>query len=366
MARLAAKLRTGLVEAAYAIHTTTNHNMINAIEDITVNEGIDPRESYLISGGGATACHIAEMARILGIKRYMVPKLAAGLSAYGGLLSDVRWEKSATLHQTSRDFDPARVARLLCRLRAKGDAFLAQMGFEPDKRAFEFSFQGRYLYQSWDIEVAFEFPGDAFAEGDLAKLLAAFHRTHERIYTIKDENDVVEFTTWKLRAIGNTGGAGRRGHGARPRRPPSSSRKSRRPVYLGTALGMTEIPVYDGQSDGARHDHRRPGPHRGADDDLPAAAGAGGARRRLWELHRRDRLTKGRLAHRRRPQPASLTPCPVMVGEGRPSTSLLASGSDVNDPAPDCAAVCRRSNCQRLPSPSSCSGLVPSIHVSRP
>ena len=44
------------------------------------------------------------------------------------------------------------------------------------------------------------------------KLLAAFHQMHERIYTIKDENDVVEFTTWKVRAIGNTGGAGRRGH----------------------------------------------------------------------------------------------------------------------------------------------------------
>ena len=71
------------------------------------------------------------MARILGIKRYMVPKLAAGLSAYGGLLSDVRWEESATLHQTSRDFDPVRVARLLRGLRGKGDAFLAQMGFEP-------------------------------------------------------------------------------------------------------------------------------------------------------------------------------------------------------------------------------------------
>ena len=206
------------MEAAYAIHTTTNHNMINAIEDITVNEGIDPRESYLISGGGATACHIAEMARILGIKRYMVPKLAAGLSAYGGLLSDVRWEELATLHQTSRDFDPARVARLICRLRSKGDAFLAQMGFEPAKRAFEFSFQGRYLYQSWDIEVAFEFPGEEFAAGDLAKLLAAFHQMHERIYTIKDENDVVEFTTWKVRAIGYTGGSKRAAAMRRPGR----------------------------------------------------------------------------------------------------------------------------------------------------
>jgi N-methylhydantoinase A len=123
------------------------------------------------------------------------------------------------------------------------------MGFESAKRAFEFSFQGRYLYQSWDIEVGFEFPGDTFADGDLARLLAAFHRTHERIYTIKDENDVVEFTTWKLRAIGNTGGAGRRGHAA-TQATAKLEPKSRRPVYLGTALGMTEIPVYDGQATG--------------------------------------------------------------------------------------------------------------------
>ncbi len=120
---------------------------------------------------------------------------------------------------------------------------------EPAKRAFEFSFQGRYLSASWDIEVAFEFPGEEFAAGDLAKLLAAFHRTHERIYTIKDENDVVEFTTWKLRAIGNTGGAGRRGHAA-AQGVAAPAPKSRRAVYLGTALGMTEIPVYDGQATG--------------------------------------------------------------------------------------------------------------------
>ena len=48
-------------------HVTSNENMIAAIEDITVNEGIDPRESFLVAGGGATACHIGEMARALGI-----------------------------------------------------------------------------------------------------------------------------------------------------------------------------------------------------------------------------------------------------------------------------------------------------------
>jgi len=49
--RVAAQLGTSLVETAYAIHTTSNHNMIAAIEDITVNEGIDPRDSYMVCGG---------------------------------------------------------------------------------------------------------------------------------------------------------------------------------------------------------------------------------------------------------------------------------------------------------------------------
>lgn len=31
----------------------------------------------------------------------MIPKFAAALSAYGGLVSDVRWEEAGTLHTTS-------------------------------------------------------------------------------------------------------------------------------------------------------------------------------------------------------------------------------------------------------------------------
>ena len=41
---IAERLGIGLLEAAYAIHTTSNHNMVAAIEDITVREGINPRE----------------------------------------------------------------------------------------------------------------------------------------------------------------------------------------------------------------------------------------------------------------------------------------------------------------------------------
>ncbi len=243
--KVAKKLKLSLIEAAYAIYTTSNHNMIAAIEDITVNEGIDPRDSYVVSGGGATACHIGEMARLMGIKRFMVPKFAAGLSAFGGLISDVRWEEMGTQHTTDREFDLAKVNRLLAELIKRGAAFLDRAGFAKGKQRFEFAFQGRYLYQSWDIEVPFELKGGALKTADLAKLVAAFHQMHERIYTIKDEADVVEFTTWKVRAIGDTGGAKRAG------RPLARQRgvlkpKSHRPVHVHG--GKARTPIYDGDA----------------------------------------------------------------------------------------------------------------------
>src|SRR3954469_21139704 len=178
--KIAKRLKLGLKEAAYAIYTTSNHNMIAAIEDITINEGIDPRESYVVSGGGATACHIGEMARLMGIKRFMVPKFAAGLSAFGGLISDVRWEGMGTQETTHRDFDLAKVNALLAALMRRGRAFLKRAGFVPEKQRFEFAFQGRYLYQSWDIEVPFETGSGKLAKGDVADLVAAFHQMHER------------------------------------------------------------------------------------------------------------------------------------------------------------------------------------------
>jgi N-methylhydantoinase A len=245
---LATELGLSLRNTAWAIYTTINHNMIAAIEDVTVNEGIDPRESYMISGGGATACHIADMARIVGIRRFLVPKLAAGLSAYGGLLSDLRWEETGTLHTNSRAFQAQAVEVLLASLVKRGQAFLDRAGVAPAARSFSFAFQGRYLYQSWDIEVTFERGDNGLTHADLEPLLAAFHAQHERIYTIKDTEEVVEFTTWKVRAIGDIGARQRLARRLEPQAGAVPVVRERA-VYLGGQ--EVSLPVYDGSRIGA-------------------------------------------------------------------------------------------------------------------
>ena len=255
--KIADHLGLSLMEAAYAIHTTCNHNMITAIEDVTIKEGINPRDSYLMGGGGATAGHIAEMANVLGINRFMIPKFAAALSAYGGLISDLRWEAVASLHTDNRRFSTEQVNALLKDLREQCQAFLVRAGVPEVNRSYRYNFQGRYEYQSWEIDVPFEPVDGRLGESDIASLSDAFHQMHERIYSIKDPDDTVEFVTWKVAAVGvNSAAAQYRGTAAGSSGVPKI--KSHRPVYVHQLGGAVDVPIYDGNTVGA--DARIEGP----------------------------------------------------------------------------------------------------------
>jgi len=199
---LANKLGVSIEEAAYAIYTTANHNMVGAIEDITIREGLNPRDSYFVAGGGGTALHIAEMADVLGLSNYMIPRFMAGLSAFGGLISDLRNDFSGALHTDARRFRLDDVNTLIANLTAQARAFLETARVPEEMRAFELSFQGRYEYQSWEIEVPFTLTDGKLSQADIETLSTDFHEMHERIYSIRNEDDLVEFTRWNVRAIG--------------------------------------------------------------------------------------------------------------------------------------------------------------------
>jgi len=202
IAPLAEQLGVSIPEAAYAIYTTSNHNMVGAIEDITIREGLNPRDSYFVCGGGGTALHIAEMSEILGLSRYMIPRYMAGLSAFGGLISNIRWDTSRALHTDTDRFKFEQVNKTLMELIAEADAFLNGACVDTANRSYELSFMGRYEYQSWEIEVAFDLPKGGIRKIHLPDLRERFHRMHKRIYSIRNSDDLVEFTRWNVRAVG--------------------------------------------------------------------------------------------------------------------------------------------------------------------
>ena len=249
---IADQLSVSLEEAAYSIYTTGNNIMVGAIGDITVREGINPRDSYLVVGGGATAAHICDIASELGMSNVLIPRFASGLSAYGGLISDIRWSEQATAHVSSVDFSPEKVNEVLKRLSERGLAFLEKAGVPVERQRLRFFFMGRYQYQSWEIEVPFDAPDGLLLESDRQRLVDDFHAMHKRIYSVMIPDDIVEFTTWTVRAIGLTD---QRSHAVVAElhedtlaQATELSPTSHRPVYVRTLGGFVNCPIYSGIS----------------------------------------------------------------------------------------------------------------------
>ena len=95
--------------------------------------------------------------------------------------------------------------------------------------------------------------GRGLTSDQLPQLVQAFHDMHERIYAIKDEMDVVEFTTWKVSAIGLNRIAARARASARSLDDAGQGRleiapREHRKVYVQQAGGLVPIPIFDGDS----------------------------------------------------------------------------------------------------------------------
>ena len=66
--------------------------MAEGIKLVSVRRGVDPRGFTLVAFGGAAGLHVTEVARLLEIRRVIVPSVAAVLSAWGMLATDLRYE----------------------------------------------------------------------------------------------------------------------------------------------------------------------------------------------------------------------------------------------------------------------------------
>jgi N-methylhydantoinase A len=196
--------------AAAAVIEVTTEQMVHAIEEITVNQGIDPREAVLIGGGGAAGLNGVAVARRLGSTAALFPPVGAALSAAGALASDLVAEFAATLPTTSADFARLEVNAGLASLGDRARQFL-QSAAESRIGAgrVEYLAEARYQHQVWELELPLR--GGRFdGPDDVTQLVADFDELHREIFEVNDPGCPVEILTWRARAshaIANTPGA---------------------------------------------------------------------------------------------------------------------------------------------------------------
>ncbi|HYP98447.1 MAG TPA: hydantoinase B/oxoprolinase family protein [Polyangiaceae bacterium] len=80
---------TDAFQVAEGFFEIANHNMAEALRQVSVARGFDVREHALVVFGGAGGQHACAIARLLGIEQIVFHPLAGVLSAYGMALADV-------------------------------------------------------------------------------------------------------------------------------------------------------------------------------------------------------------------------------------------------------------------------------------
>lgn len=187
------------MEAASAILRLATENMVGAIEEITINQGIDPRGAVLVGGGGAAGLNSVAIARRLGCSTVVIPELGAALSAAGALISDLQADHRALHYAATDDFDVDRVNAVLDALTAKCRDFIAGPGKGGVKHSIDLYAEARYRHQIWEIDLPLEVERFRL-EADLARVREDFDRLHEELFAFRDPGSEVEFVGWRAAA----------------------------------------------------------------------------------------------------------------------------------------------------------------------
>jgi len=193
--KIARPLKLDTLRAAAAIISVATESMAQAIVEITVNQGIDPRSAVLIGGGGAAGLNSVQIARRIGCRRLVIPAVGAALSAAGALMSDLKADFHRAFVTTSRNFDFAGVSAVLRELRAQCQAFAERAGAPAEAVVVSFTTEARYATQVWEIDAPVASASVATPE-DLRALTEVFHRTHEDLFTFADPSSAIVFIGW--------------------------------------------------------------------------------------------------------------------------------------------------------------------------
>jgi N-methylhydantoinase A len=234
--RIAATLGLDRFAAAQGIHRIVNTNMAEGVRLVSIRRGVDPRRFALFAFGGAAGLHATDIARQLGLTRVIVPRVAAVLSAWGMLATDLRFEVARTHIGDTGALDGAAVRRLYDEMEAEGRRRLAA-SFAGDVRTNRAA-DMRYGEQVFEITVPLD-DVDWAAPDPLPQIVERFHHRHEALYTysLPDQDCVLVNARVAVSGILE----------ALPREPsrspgPPAPPVGERRIFLG---GWMTAPVYD-------------------------------------------------------------------------------------------------------------------------
>ncbi len=195
-----AKLGDGVgldaLTTALGIATIADGAMSLAVRAVSVNRGVDPRDTALIAFGGAGPLHAVAIAREIAIPKVVIPKLPGNFSALGMLMAEWRQDFVRTLIGELDRLEPVRVAQAFADLRDAGIAALKRDGLSGG--TFNFAADLRYRGQEHTIAVAVAGPDDLVGAPAAAETRRRFNAQHDRRYGHAAPDQSIEIVNLRL------------------------------------------------------------------------------------------------------------------------------------------------------------------------
>src|SRR5256884_400564 len=196
--RVARALGTERLAAAEGIAKVVDTNMAEGIKIVSVRRGVDPRKFTLVAFGGAAGLHVTDVARLLEIRPVVIPNVAAVLSAWGMLATDLRYELVRSHVSEVSRLAPATLRRLFAAMEADGRKRLGVFdGPVSVRRALDM----RYGEQIFEIPVSLD-GVNLDAANLLDEIVARFHRRHEELYAYSAPGQEVVVVNARVAVVG--------------------------------------------------------------------------------------------------------------------------------------------------------------------
>jgi N-methylhydantoinase A len=188
---LAHPLKITVERAARGIRETINENVARAFRVHASELGIDYRRYCLVCTGGSAPLHGAEIARILGIGKLLLP-LGAGVSSAFGLFAGT--EGIAVQKTNVVPLELVAAGRVATEVRAMiaSDPYASALGAADGEIVLTLGM--RYLGQGYEIAVAV----DDIENCDGASIREAFQREYRKIFGIIFPDYSIEIFNWTV------------------------------------------------------------------------------------------------------------------------------------------------------------------------
>ena len=193
-------LSMSLEKTAEAVIRVAVSGMYLEVSKLVSRYGIDPREMSLIAFGGAGPMLGCNVARELNMRRVVVPLTPGVLSAFGGLIADIKNDFIQTAYFDLGSDNANTIRDGFAALRSAATNWLRNGQKFGGDATLLYSADMRYQGQSFEIDTPLS--ESDIANCDVDAMAMAFNREHDRLYEHADELAPIQVINLRLVAVG--------------------------------------------------------------------------------------------------------------------------------------------------------------------